>query len=155
MGRIGSFISAGNADPASYLRRDELGHELMFLTRGQPVVYSGDEQGFTGPGGDKDARQDMFASRVPDYLDDDLLGTDRTHASDQYDENHPIYRTIASLAALRRDHPALRQGIQVSRYAAGGPGVFAFSRIEPGQRVEYVVASNNATSSQTVTVPTY
>ena len=37
----------------------------MFLTRGQPVVYSGDEQGFTGPGGDKDARQDMFASRSP------------------------------------------------------------------------------------------
>ena len=37
----------------------------MFLTRGQPVVYYGDEQGFTGAGGDKDARQDMFASRTP------------------------------------------------------------------------------------------
>ena len=33
----------------------------MYLTRGQPVVYYGDEQGFTGDGGDKDARQDMFA----------------------------------------------------------------------------------------------
>ena len=37
----------------------------MFLTRGQPVVYYGDEQGFIGDGGgDKDARQDMFATQV-------------------------------------------------------------------------------------------
>jgi pullulanase-type alpha-1,6-glucosidase len=155
MGRIGSFIVGGGTDASTYLRRDELGHELMFLSRGQPVVYSGDEQGFTGLGGDKDARQDMFASRVPDYLHDVLLGTDRTHASDQYHQDHPIYRTIASLAALRQANPALRQGNQVTRYAAGGAGVFAFSRIDPTQRVEYVVATNNATSAQTVTFPTY
>ena len=36
----------------------------MYLVRGQPVVYYGDEQGFIGDGGDKDARQDMFASQV-------------------------------------------------------------------------------------------
>jgi pullulanase-type alpha-1,6-glucosidase len=154
MGRIGMFVSTGGQDSTTHLRRAQLGHELMFLGRGQPVVYSGDEQGFTGPGGDKDARQDMFASRTPDYLDDDLLGTDRTHAADQYDQNHPIYRTIASLAALRRDHSALRQGIQLTRYAASGAGVFAFSRIDPVQRVEYVVATNNATTSQPVTLPT-
>lgn len=155
MGRIGSFIAAGGTDPASHLRRDQLAHELMFLTRGQPVVYSGDEQGFTGSGGDKDARQDMFASRVPDYLDDDLLGTDRTHAEDQFDRTHPIYRTIAALGALRRAHPALRDGIQVPRHADDGPGVFAFSRIDPAQRVEYLVAVNNATTARTVTVPTW
>ena len=44
--------------------RDQLAHELMYLSRGNPVVYYGDEQGFTGDGGDKDARQDMFASQV-------------------------------------------------------------------------------------------
>ncbi|MER7415866.1 pullulanase-type alpha-1,6-glucosidase [Micromonospora peucetia] len=155
MGRIGSFIAGGGTDPATHLRRDLLAHELMFLTRGQPVVYSGDEQGFTGPGGDKDARQDMFASRTPDYLDDDLLGTDRTHASDQFDRAHPLYRAIAELGALRQAHPALRDGVQVSRYAAEGPGVFAFSRIDPKQRTEYVVAVNNAATAQTVTVDTW
>ncbi|MEU9509216.1 pullulanase-type alpha-1,6-glucosidase [Micromonospora sp. NPDC048170] len=155
MGRIGSFIAGGGTDPATHLRRDQLAHELMFLTRGQPVVYSGDEQGFTGAGGDKDARQDMFASRTPDYLDDDLLGTDRTHASDQFDPTHPLYRTIAELGALRQAHPALRDGVQVSRYAADGPGVFAFSRIDPKQRTEYVVAVNNAATAQTVTVDTW
>ncbi|WDZ84142.1 pullulanase-type alpha-1,6-glucosidase [Micromonospora cathayae] len=155
MGRIGSFIAGGTGDPATHLRRDQLAHQLMFLTRGQPVVYSGDEQGFTGPGGDKDARQDMFASKTADYLDDDLLGTDRTHAVDQYDRNHPLYRTIAELGALRAAHPALRDGIQVTRYAADGPGVFAASRIDAKQRREYVVAVNNAATAQTVTVDTW
>lgn len=155
MGRIGSFIAGGGSDPASHLRRDQLAHQLMFLTRGQPVVYSGDEQGFTGPGGDKDARQDMFASTVPDYLDDDLLGTDRTHASDQFDTTHPLYRTIADLGRLRQAHPALRDGVQVTRYADDGPGVFAASRIAPADRTEYVVAVNNADSAQTVTVDTW
>ncbi len=155
MGRIGSFVAAAGGDDASQLRRDQLAHELMFLTRGQPVVYSGDEQGFTGPGGDKDARQDMFASKTADYLDDDLIGTTRTHASDQYDTTHPLYRTIAELGRLRQAHPALRDGIQVTRYAADGPGVFAFSRILPRDRTEYVVAVNNAGTAQTVTVDTW
>ncbi|MEV1286277.1 pullulanase-type alpha-1,6-glucosidase [Micromonospora sp. NPDC049679] len=155
MGRIGSFIAGGGTDPASHLRRDVLAHELMFLTRGQPVVYSGDEQGFTGAGGDRDARQDMFASKVPDYLDDDLLGTDRTHAADQFDPTHPLYRSIGELGALRQTHPALRDGVQVTRHAANGPGVFAFSRIDPRDRVEYVVAVNNATTAQSVTVDTW
>ncbi len=155
MGRIGSFVARGGTDPATHLRRDQLAHELMFLTRGQPVVYSGDEQGFTGPGGDKDARQDMFASRTADYLDDDLLGTDRTHASDQYDTAHPVYRTIAALGDLREAHPTLRTGVQVTRHAADGPGVFAASRIDRAKRVEYVVAANNATTAQTVTLDTW
>ncbi|WP_145379430.1 hypothetical protein, partial [Staphylococcus epidermidis] len=75
-------------------------HELMYFSRGNPVVYYGDEQGFTGPGGDQDARQTMFASRVPDYLDDDLLGTDATHSGDNFNTAHPLYRGISELAAL-------------------------------------------------------
>nr|WP_245673997.1 pullulanase-type alpha-1,6-glucosidase [Actinoplanes rectilineatus] len=153
MGRIGSFIAAA-ASAETQLKRDQLAHELMFLTRGQPVVYSGDEQGFTGPGGDRDARQDMFASRTAEYLDDDLIGTDRTHAVDNFDTAHPVYRTIAGLAKLRRAHPALVDGVQVTRYAAEGQGVFATSRFDRSKRTEYVVAVNNATTAQTVTFPT-
>lgn len=152
MGRIGSFISKSNVDPASYLARDRLAHELMFLTRGQPVVYSGDEQGFTGPGGDKDARQDLFASRTADYLDDDLIGTDRTHAVDNYSTDHPLYQAIASLGSLRAAHPGLATGTQTTRYAGGG--VFAFSRADAGEKTEYIVAVNSATTEQTITVDT-
>ena len=153
MGRIGAFIKNGAKD--NELRRAQLAHELMFLTRGQPVVYSGDEQGFTGPGGDKDARQDMFPSASADYLDDDLIGTDRTHAQSNYEPGHPIYRTIAALGALRKAHPALRDGPQVTRYAADGPGVFAASRLDTAARREYVIAVNNAATAQTVTVDTW
>ncbi len=160
MGRIGSFIShAGQPSADEKLRRATLAEELMFLTRGQPVVYSGDEQGFTGAGGDKDARQDMFASKVGDYVDQPLIGTTRTHAVDNYDTTHPIYRSIASLAALREANPGLSEGNQTTRYADDGSGVFAVSRLgragASDAGVEYVVAFNNATTAKTVSVPTF
>ena len=65
-------------DESELLARDRLAHELMYFSRGNPVIYYGDEQGFTGTGGDQVARQSMFASQVPEYLDDDLLGHLRT-----------------------------------------------------------------------------
>ncbi|MGK9462760.1 alpha-amylase family glycosyl hydrolase [Streptomyces sp. G6] len=157
MGRIGSFVSQDNpgAGDAELLRRDRFAHELMFLSRGNPVIYAGDEQGFTGSADDVYARQTLFASKVPEYLDDDQIGTERTHASDAYDPAHPLYRSIAKLSELTKRHPALRDGVQEERYADDGPGVYAFSRTDARQRVEYVVAVNNAAEARTVGVPTY
>ncbi|MFF3627644.1 pullulanase-type alpha-1,6-glucosidase [Streptomyces sp. NPDC002164] len=154
MGRIGTFLKQDNpkADDAELLRRAELANELMFLGRGNPVVYYGDEQGFTGAGGDKDARQTLFASKTADYLDDDRIGTDRTHADDAYDPSHPLYRSIAALSELTRKNPALRDGVQTERYAQGS--VHAFSRTDPEKPNEYLVATNNATAPRTVELPT-
>ena len=61
MGRIGMFLQ-GNTDATAdqLLQRDQLAHALLFLLRGGPAVYYGDEKGMTGTGGDKAARQDMF-----------------------------------------------------------------------------------------------
>ncbi len=157
MGRIGSFLEQDNpnASDAELVRRATLANELMFLSRGNPVVYAGDEQGFTGAGGDKDARQTLFASKVPDYLDDDQLGTGRTHATDAYDTTHPLYRSIAALSKLTREHPALRDGVQIQRHTdTAGAGVHATSRIDPRRRTEYLVAVNNATTPETVTLTT-
>ncbi|MFE1266215.1 pullulanase-type alpha-1,6-glucosidase [Streptomyces sp. NPDC058758] len=153
MGRFGAFLKQDNpnASDAELVRRTTLANELMFLSRGNPVVYAGDEQGFTGAGGDKDARQTLFASKVADYLDDDRLGTDRTHADDAYDTNHPLYRSIAALSKLTREHPALRDGVQRERYAEGS--VYAASRTDARQRVEYLVAANSSTEPKTVSVP--
>ena len=113
MGRIGLFVRSANtgATDAELVARDRLAHELMYLSRGNPVIYYGDEQGFTGSGGDQVARQDMFASVTPDYLDDDLLGTDRTHAVDNFNTAHPLYRAIGDLARLTQRHrrPARRR----------------------------------------------
>ncbi|WP_432055800.1 pullulanase-type alpha-1,6-glucosidase [Streptomyces sp. bgisy022] len=157
MGRIGTFLKQDNpkASDAELLKKGRLANELMFLNRGNPVVYYGDEQGFTGAGGDKDARQTLFASRTADYLDDDLIGTDRTHAEDTYDTRSPFYRQISALAALRRAHPALTDGIQQERHAADGPGVYAVSRTATGKdTTEYVVAFNNADEAKKATFAT-
>ncbi len=150
MGRIGTFLKQDNpkAGDAELLKRARLANELMFLSRGNPVVYYGDEQGFTGAGGDKDARQTLFASKTADYLDDDQLGTDRTHASDAYDTTHPLYTSIAELSKLTKDHPALRDGVQ--RQLLAEDSVYAFSRTDAGRGTEYVVAANNGPAPKTV-----
>ncbi|OLF17862.1 alpha-amylase family glycosyl hydrolase [Actinophytocola xanthii] len=157
MGRFGGFVVADNpgAGDREWVARDRLGHELMYFSRGNPVIYYGDEQGFTGPGGDQDARQTLFASRVPDYLDDDLLGTAATHAGDNYDTGHQLYRAISRLASVTDRHPALRDGTQQHRLSSPQAGVYAFSRIERSRQREYVVALNNSETATTVRIPTY
>jgi alpha-amylase len=157
MGRFGGFVVADNpgAGDDEWVARDRLGHELMYFSRGNPVIYYGDEQGFTGPGGDQDARQTLFASQVPEYLDDDLLGTDATHATDNYNPGHPLYRTISGLASLTQRHEALRDGVHQSRLSSESAGVYAFSRIDRRQQREYVVALNNSEAPVTAAIPTY
>ena len=156
MGRMGLFVRQANpgASDAEVLARDRLAHQLMYLVRGNPVVYYGDEQGFVGDGGDQDARQDMFPSQVKTYNDDDLIGTDATTADSNFDTSHPLYQAIARLAQLSDEHPALRNGAQQTRYADDGPGVFAFSRYDREGQREYVVALNNAETAKTADIPT-
>ena len=148
-GRFALEVRADNpgASDAELVARVTLGQALNFLTRGRPVVYYGDEQGFVGDGGDQDARQDMFPSQVASYNDDDLIGTDATTADSNFDTTHPIYTAISDVAALRGAHPALQTGAQITRSASGGSGVFAFSRIDATEQVEYVVALNNSESA--------
>ena len=136
------------------MARDRLAHELMYFSRGNPVVYYGDEQGFTGTGGDQVARQSMFASQVPEYLDDDLLGTDRTHAQDNFETSHPLYRDISELAQLTKRHPALRNGAHQHRYASDEAGHLRLLA-DPGrdQQREYVVALNNSEQPKTAAIP--
>ncbi|MFC9814354.1 pullulanase-type alpha-1,6-glucosidase [Streptomyces virginiae] len=152
MGRFGAFLKQDRPGAAEQelLGRYRLANELMFFSRGNPVVYSGDEQGYTGAGGDKDSRQPLFASKVADYLDDDQLGTARTHASDAYDPEHPLYKEISALSKLTKAHPALRDGIQSERFSDGS--VYAFARTDARTRTEYLVAANNAAESRTVEI---
>ena len=156
MGRFGSFLQSDNpgASQEQLLQKDLLANELQFLTRGQPVVYYGDEQGFTGAGGDKDARQDMFASKTDSYNTDNVIGGSKGSAA-SYGEHGALYEGISDLASLREAHPALADGAQIERYAADGPGVYAFSRIDAKQQVEYLVAVNNSAEPKTVALDTY
>lgn len=135
--------------PDELLQRVQLGHALMFTMRGVPTIYSGDEQGFVGDGGDQDARETHFASQVKVYLDNDLIGTDNSHAQDNYAQDHPIYRHIADLAKIRQSSPALRRGKTIVRNHGEKPGLFAFSRIDEESGEEVIVVANTSTDAIT------
>ncbi|MCX6943615.1 MAG: alpha-amylase family glycosyl hydrolase [Opitutales bacterium] len=156
-GRFAYFLQRDNpgASPAQLADLVKLGHGLMLLSRGQPVVYYGDEQGMIGRGGnDMQAREDMFASQTPDFKTAPLLGTTRTGADDKFDPSHPIYHLISRLDALRAAHPALRTGAMIPR-ATRETGLFAFSRIGRVEKTEYLVALNNSrTATLSSRVPT-
>lgn len=152
MGRIGYMVKDGTTPE----QRSALAHDLMYLTRGQPVVYYGDEQGFEGAGTlngtDKDARQSLFATQVPEYANQQLLDGTTAGSVDRYDTDSVLYQHIASLAALRAGSKALTDGAQIERYADGS--VYAFSRVDATEKIEHLVALNNGTTPATVTVDT-
>lgn len=155
MGRIGAMLKADNPSAADdeLLARDTLAHALMMFSRGVPITYYGDEQGFTG-GEFEQGREDLFASQSADYQHLDHLGTDRTGGQDNYDMTHPLYQATANLSRVRAEHPALRVGAQLERYASPAQGIYAFSRIARGQQVEYLVVLNNASVEQAARIPT-
>jgi glycosidase len=150
MGRIGHMLDLAwpQASEAERLQRLALAHVLLLGARGVPTIYSGDEQGFTGHGGDQDAREDMFASQVASYNDNRLIGTTSTTATVHFGQDNPIFRTISVLARLRRDHEQLRRGRTVVRFASEKPGLLAFTRGDDDGR-EILVAINTGTTEIT------
>jgi alpha-amylase len=156
-GRFAYFLQKDNpgATPAQLAALVRLGHGLLYLARGQPVVYYGDEQGMIGRGGDHEgSREDMFASRTPEFESALLLGTARTGAGDKFDESHPFYLLFRQLAGLRAAHAAFRTGAMIVRPTTE-QALFAFSRIDRGERCEYLVAMNNSRATElTSRIPT-
>ncbi|MEO0424932.1 MAG: alpha-amylase family glycosyl hydrolase [Pseudomonadota bacterium] len=152
MGRFAGFLRQGlpEAGEGELVGRLVAANALMFFARGVPVIYYGDEQGFVSDGNDQDAREDMFPSRVDIYNDNDLLGTERTTADDNFDPQHPLYRELAHMARLYHAHGALRRGQQVLRLTELDGGVVALSRRHAGE--EYLVAVNTRDESREVRV---
>ena len=148
MGRVGYLVR----DEAA-LERTLLAHELMFFSRGQPVVYAGDEQGFTGigDGRDRHARQSLFATQTPEYAGQLLLTGEQAGSVDRYDTDAPLYTHIAALAELRQAHPALATGAQLERLADGSR--YAFSRIDRDEKLEHLVAFNASPNEATIEIP--
>ena len=147
-GRIGWSIRRAlpQASDAEVLARETLAHAMLLTLRGVPAIYAGDEQGFAGLGDDQRAREDQFGSRVPEYNAERLIGTDTTTATPHFDTDHPLFRTIASLARIRAATPALRRGEQIVRARSLGPGLFAVSRLDPADGHEVLIAYNTATT---------
>lgn len=156
-GRFAMFVRemSGSDDPATLLARVRLGHAMMFLLRGVPTVYYGDEQGFISDGNDQLAREDMFPSKVAAYNDNNLIGTAATTAESNFDPAHPLYRLIGELAAARTASPALRRGLSAVRaFEEAAPGLLAVERHDPETRQRILALFNTgpAPLSQNVEV---
>ena len=155
MGRAAYQIlsQAPGLSPAELLQRVELGDELMYFTRGAPVVMYGDEVGMIGSGGDQQARQDMFPTQVTDWQTQDRVGSPPIGTGSSFAvHNNPLESLFPQLAAIRAANPALEYGASIVRYAH--QNVLAVSRIDAHARREYLVLINSGTSAATLTIPT-
>jgi glycosidase len=135
-----NFIDNHDVGRFRYLRNDTRAHHsaLFFLLTedGIPCIYYGTEQGFSG-GNDPANREDLWLSG--------------------YDTNHPTFRYISTLNALRKKYPPLRRGDLTVRWATQGPadsgaedsGLFAFERTHEGETVLVVVNASNNQQSHT------
>ena len=139
MGRIGMFIAgSANGDQQVILAKSKLANALLFLLRGGPALYYGDEKGLAGSGGDAQARQDMFATAVTYWQDENRVGSDPIGTKSSFDVKNPLEDQISQMQAVIVKNPALRSGTQQIRFANGS--LFAVTRYLKGQ--EYVVAYN-------------
>jgi len=152
MGRFAFLLkqSKHNYSETEQIERNLLANAMMYFSRGVPVVYYGDEQGFVGDGGDQDSRQDMMPSKVVSYNDDDLLATNKTTATDNFDTSHLFYQTFTEYAHLYQQYPALRFGQQSTLYSQDKPGIFAIQKIHGTQKL--MIVFNTANQAQSLKV---
>lgn len=153
MGRVAYNLLQAGATTATLLKADLLAHDLMFLNRGTPTVYYGDEVGMIGYGGDKAAREDMFPTQVAEWKSEPrVTGQAIGSGSSLSITTNPIMQRITDLNALRAKYPALASGAEIFRGADGA--ISAVSRIDAADRREFVVGFNNATTDKTLSFPT-
>lgn len=135
------------------LQRVNLAHSLLYLTRGAPIIYYGDEFGLVGTGGDKEARQDLFPTQVSDWQGQERVGSAPIGTGSSFDvQNHPVGEHLRVLGALRKDQPVLSVGAtQVRLTDSGG---LVVSRFDFEDRREYLCVFNNSLEPITLSFST-
>lgn len=126
----------------------------LLTSQGVPCIYYGTEQGFDG-GGDNDSyvRECMFGGK---------WGAFESTERHFFKPSHPIYKSIARIAAIRKSEPALRYGRQYFREISGngtdfgypldGKCTLAFSRILDDTEVLMALNLQSAPRADFVTV---
>lgn len=145
VGRAGFVIASKRINPAKQLLpRTELGYALMYLSRGIPVVYYGDEVGMMGTGGDQMARQDMFATKVAAWRSEARIGMAPIGYGNSFTATglSPIAKYLKVLAHVRQSNPGLANE-QMQPRLAKGP-LYVVSKKDGKENREYVVAFNNS-----------
>ena len=149
MGRFSGLLKEDMPDISQeeLLARVMLGHAMLMTLRGSPTIYYGDEQGFVSDGNDQLARETLFPSRVAEYNDNDLIGSEASVADENFNRAHPLYAELKALASIRTASAALRRGDQVTRYYQDTPGLFAVSRFDPTSGGEVLLLFNTSTDA--------
>ncbi len=120
---VANFLD--NHDVERFLTRGDIAafkqaNVLLFTAPGIPVVYQGDEQGFT------QTRKAMFAGGYESK-------------QDHFDHSSDLFKFISSLAKLRKDYAVFRRGgWQQEADTRLGAGIFAFSRRHEN-KIAYVI----------------
>jgi glycosidase len=157
MGRAAFIIERTKINPSGQLlSRVKIANTLLYLSRGIPTVYYGDEVGMLGTdsGNDQKARQDMFPTQVEIWKDEKRLAAKQVGNGDSFQGtfSHPVAKHLIKLSELRKAHPALANAQMQIRYAKGS--VFAFSKRDLASKREYVVVINNSNKAKKVSFTT-
>lgn len=157
MGRAGMMIESKRINtPSELLPRTLLGHALMYLTRGIPTVYYGDEVGMTGSGNGTDqlSRQDMFSTKVSTWKTELRIGSSPIGTGDSFaiTDNHPIAKYLKTLATLRAANPGLANSVMQVRYAKDS--LLVVSKKDPTENREFLVAFNNSNKAVKASITT-
>jgi len=157
MGRANFLIERVKINPpGQLLARVKLANTLLYLSRGVPTVYYGDEVGILGSGNGRDqlARQDLFPTKVEIWKQEPRVTGKPVGSADSFAGtfSNPIAKHLITLSELRKAHPALANEQMQIRYAKGS--VFAFSKRAINERREYLVVLNNSAKTSTVKIST-
>jgi glycosidase len=152
IGRVGRLIKdQSGASGQELVRRVNLAHSLLYLLRGAPIVYYGDEVGIIGLGGDKEARQDMFPTKVRTWQEEERVGSPPIGTGSSFDVvDNPVGTHLRALAAIRDANPALGGGGSAVRLAS--KELFVMSRFDGETRREYLAAFNAGETTARATV---
>lgn len=156
IGRMGFLIrdKLPEISDAELLKRVELAQAMVLFSRGVPVLYYGDEQGFVGDGHDRGAREDMMPSQVANFNDNRLIGNTKTTAEDNFDTDTHLYQVFAAMARVRHRSEDLRYGeTAVKLHNAQGAGLLAVQRKRKGGSGETLVVYNTSLEALTANVP--
>lgn len=150
MGRVGrALYSATYQDDELTFARAKLANEVLFFSRGAPILYYGDEKGLVGTNGDSEARQDLFPTQVEAWQTDYRIGMPPIGTKSSFDVTNPLELQITAISNLIKENPALRSGTQQLR--ATSEGAVAMSRYANGQ--EYVVVYNSDEKPVSIEIP--
>ena len=130
------FLTQANGSPEKL----KAGFGLLATLRGIPQIYYGDEIGMTG-GNDPDDRHD-FPGGFPGDQQNAFTEAGRTP------QQQDIYAHLQSLLKLRREHPALREGVQ--KHVVVDDDYYLFTRETPDERL--LIAFYKGTAPKSVTV---